>query len=69
MLKRKEMKKSNKTPKIYTKKEIDNILKETRFIDCGNGYVMVEKINTKRSWLISFFFILKAFNLLVFLVE
>ena len=45
MLKRKEINKSNKKPKIYIQEEIKKILKETRFIDCGNGYVMIEKIN------------------------
>lgn len=45
MLKRKEINKSNKKPKNYTKEEIDTILKETRFIDCGNGYSIIKKIN------------------------
>lgn len=45
MLKRKEINKSNKKPQTYTQEEIDKILEETRFIDCGNNYVMVEKIN------------------------
>lgn len=59
MLKRKEINKSNKKPKNYTKEEIDTILKETRFIDCGNGYSIIKK--QIRKLINQLLFLLKSF--------